>query len=219
MENSEFSLKELCEAAHVTERTVRYYITEGLLPPPQGARAQSRYTPGHLERLQLIQRLKEQDFSLRQIKALLDEKAGPELKPLLNPVYFAGENEEFTGLTAPRQPAPEASFKNNNPPQTTIPPLVLFQSLNRPGQSSTRPVEAKPAHPLIMGFARSWTPDPPEIESDPTLDSAEAQELSQVWEKLTIGPGIELLLEKTIADRNRPHLANLADQIKRKLSQ
>jgi DNA-binding transcriptional MerR regulator len=219
MQGSEFCLKALCEAAHVTERTVRYYIAEGLLPPPQGARAQSRYTASHLERLQLIQRLKEQDFSLRQIKALLDEKARPELKPLLNPVYFAGENEEFTGLSAPRQPAPEAPFKSNTPSQTPIPPLVLFQSLNRTGQSSTRPAEAKPVQPLKMGFARSWTPDPPEIGPDPTPGSVEAQELSQVWEKLTIAPGIELLLEKTIADRNRPHLANLADQIKRKLGQ
>jgi DNA-binding transcriptional MerR regulator len=217
MEDSEFTLKEFCEAAHVTERTVRYYIAEGLLPPPQGARTRSRYTLGHLERLQLIQSLKEQDFSLRQIKALVDKKAGPELKPLLNPGYFAGENEEFSGLSAPRQPAPEAATKNTNLPQTTIPPLVLFQSLNRPGQSSTRPVEAKPTHPLKMGFARSWTPVPPEIEADNTPTSAEGQELSQVWEKVTIAPGIDLLLEKTIADRNRPHLAGLAAQIKRKL--
>src|SRR5690349_20684978 len=88
----EFDLKELCEAAHVTERTVRYYIAEGLLPPPVGIKSQSRYTTVHLERLQLIQRLKEQDFSLRQIKTLLEGKDAANLTPLLDPAYLADED-------------------------------------------------------------------------------------------------------------------------------
>jgi DNA-binding transcriptional MerR regulator len=219
MENSEFSLKELCEAAQVTERTVRYYIAEGLLPPPLGTRAQSRYTSGHLERLKLIQRLKEQDFSLRQIKSLLDGRTTPGLKPLLNPVYFAGEAEESTGPSTSHPATPEPLIQNNSAPESALPPLVLFQSLNRQGQSSTRPLEPKtPPQPLRMGFARSWASKPPETPVI-TPDSPAASELSQVWEKLTIAPGIELLLEKTVADRYRPHLASLAEEIKRKLSE
>lgn len=51
------SLTELTAAADVSVRTVRYYIGEGLLPPPEGAGPGSSYGRGHLDRLRLIQRL------------------------------------------------------------------------------------------------------------------------------------------------------------------
>src|SRR5690349_18596297 len=95
MQDREFDLKELCEAGNVTERTVRYYIAEGLLPPPVGIKSQSRYTTAHLERLQLIQSLKEKDFSLRQIKTLLEGKAAEAIKPLLDPASFSEHAAEF----------------------------------------------------------------------------------------------------------------------------
>ncbi len=39
-----YSLEELTERAGVTVRTVRYYIAEGLLPPPVGGCPRSAYT-------------------------------------------------------------------------------------------------------------------------------------------------------------------------------
>lgn len=220
----EFDLKELCEAAHVTERTVRYYIAEGLLPTPVGVRSQSRYTAEHLERLQLIQRLKEQDFSLRQIKGLLDGKTATGLKPLLDPAYFSGEADEQSDPPLPIQLLPAQDF-NRNLNETVGPPLSIFQSLNQPGINPSGRVETKAPHSLKMGFTRNWTTDRPQLpdqEADspePAPDAPAANELSQLWEKLTIAPGVELMLDKTIADRHRALLANLAEQIKRKLGQ
>src|SRR5689334_6103334 len=65
------TLKELCNAANISERTVRYYIQQGLLPPPQGAGPGSRYSLEHLTRLALIRRLKAALLSLGEIKQLL----------------------------------------------------------------------------------------------------------------------------------------------------
>lgn len=75
-----YSLDELTSAAGVTVRTVRYYIAEGLLPPPVGGGPRTRYTQGHLDRLMLIGRLKDAYMPLKEIRrrlqSLSDEEIG-----------------------------------------------------------------------------------------------------------------------------------------------
>ena len=58
-------------AAGVSPRTVRYYIVEGLLPPPEGAGLGAMYTPAHLDRLRLILRLKDTYLPLKEIRRQL----------------------------------------------------------------------------------------------------------------------------------------------------
>lgn len=67
----EMGLTDLAEAAGVSVRTVRYYITEGLLPPPLGAGPRAAYTAEHLDRLRLIARLKDAYLPLREIRRRL----------------------------------------------------------------------------------------------------------------------------------------------------
>jgi DNA-binding transcriptional MerR regulator len=77
VDEERYGIAELAEAADVSVRTVRYYIAEGLLPPPVTAGARSYYTREHLARLQLIGRLKDAYLPLREIRrhlaALNDE--------------------------------------------------------------------------------------------------------------------------------------------------
>jgi DNA-binding transcriptional MerR regulator len=82
VEQLKYSLKELCQAADVTERTVRYYIKEGLLPPPEGAGPLSRYNYEHWLRLLFIRRLKEDFLPLSEIKTLLTGKTVADLNDL-----------------------------------------------------------------------------------------------------------------------------------------
>jgi len=67
-----YTLDELCTLASVTVRTVRYYIGEGLLPPPTGHGATARYTQDHLDRLLVIGAMKERYLPLREIRRSLD---------------------------------------------------------------------------------------------------------------------------------------------------
>ena len=64
-------------------RTVRYYIAEGLLPPPEGSGPGSSYTQGHLDRLRLIQRLKEAYLPLKEIRRRLSGLSDDEVRSLL----------------------------------------------------------------------------------------------------------------------------------------
>jgi DNA-binding transcriptional MerR regulator len=59
MSPEEYPIRELAERAGVSVRTVRYYIQEGLLPAPDTQGRFASYTEEHLDRLELIRRLKE----------------------------------------------------------------------------------------------------------------------------------------------------------------
>jgi DNA-binding transcriptional MerR regulator len=67
----EYSISELAEAAGVSTRTIRYYVSEGLLPPPVGSGPNSRYTDVHRRQLGIIGRLKAQYLPLREIRRRL----------------------------------------------------------------------------------------------------------------------------------------------------
>ncbi|MFE9042372.1 MULTISPECIES: MerR family transcriptional regulator [unclassified Streptomyces] len=74
-----YTVDELAARAGVTVRTVRFYGTRGLLPPPViGPRRVGRYGPGHLARLALIEELQRQGMTLAAIERYL-EQLPPEL--------------------------------------------------------------------------------------------------------------------------------------------
>lgn len=81
MENSaaEWSVRDLAELAGTSVRTIHYYISEGLLPPPVGATRSAIYSPAHLARLRLIAALRDEGLALANIRQrlapLTDEQA------------------------------------------------------------------------------------------------------------------------------------------------
>ncbi|HWM38215.1 MAG TPA: MerR family transcriptional regulator, partial [Streptomyces sp.] len=63
------TVDQLAARAGVTVRTVRFYSTRGLLPPPIiGPRRVGRYGPDHLSRLALIEELQNQGMTLSAIE-------------------------------------------------------------------------------------------------------------------------------------------------------
>ncbi|WP_309057584.1 MerR family transcriptional regulator [Streptomyces sp.] len=69
-----YTVDELAARAGVTVRTVRFYGTRGLLPPPViGPRRVGRYGPEHLSRLALIEELQRQGMTLAAIERYLEQ--------------------------------------------------------------------------------------------------------------------------------------------------
>lgn len=64
----EYKVSELALKAGVTKRTIHYYISKGLLLPPQGSGVNSIYTDKHLERILLIKKLQEEYMPLNKIR-------------------------------------------------------------------------------------------------------------------------------------------------------
>jgi DNA-binding transcriptional MerR regulator len=76
-------LAQLCDAADVTPRTVRYYIQQGLLPAPETRGPGAHYHEGHLARLRLIRRLQREHLPLGEIRKRVARLTDDEVDSLL----------------------------------------------------------------------------------------------------------------------------------------
>ena len=72
-----YSISELVEGTGVPQRTVRFYIAEGLLDPPLTGGRGARYTDDHGQRLAQIMKLKASGRTLDEVR----EQLGLEMAP------------------------------------------------------------------------------------------------------------------------------------------
>lgn len=79
-----YSLADLERETKTSGRTIRYYISEGLLPPAYGRGPTATYDLGHLLRLRHIVFLKEQRLGLQEIKDRLSGLTDDDIAVLLN---------------------------------------------------------------------------------------------------------------------------------------
>jgi DNA-binding transcriptional MerR regulator len=77
------SIAELADAAGLIRRAIRFYVQQGLLPPPLGAGRGAHYDASHLERLRRIGELQAAGHSLDAIRRVLEGKDVPPPVPPL----------------------------------------------------------------------------------------------------------------------------------------
>jgi DNA-binding transcriptional MerR regulator len=77
-----YTVAELAELADVSRRAIRFYITRGLLAPPEGGGRGAYYTVAHRDRLLALKRLQEGGLSLDEVAAALQARGpvGPVLE-------------------------------------------------------------------------------------------------------------------------------------------
>jgi len=78
-----YTLADLERETGVNARTIRYYITEGLLQPAYGRGPSSTYDSDHLLRLRMIQQFKEERLSLKDIKERLSHLTPEDIAVIL----------------------------------------------------------------------------------------------------------------------------------------
>ncbi|MCF7930615.1 MAG: MerR family transcriptional regulator [Acholeplasmataceae bacterium] len=71
MDKTKYKISELAEAASVTVRTVRYYVSKGLLTPPKEDGMYSYYSEINLKELKLIKAYQEKYLPLDVIREKL----------------------------------------------------------------------------------------------------------------------------------------------------
>ena len=69
----EYKVSELADKAGVTKRTIHYYISKGLLIPPEGSGVNSLYNDEHLQRILLIKKLQAEYMPLNKIREYILE--------------------------------------------------------------------------------------------------------------------------------------------------
>jgi DNA-binding transcriptional MerR regulator len=79
----QYLISELAHKAGVSVRTIRYYISEGLLPSPQVRGRYSVYEEEYIERIKLIKRLKEAYLPIKEIRKKLESQTKDEIEEFL----------------------------------------------------------------------------------------------------------------------------------------
>lgn len=82
-EAHQYSIADLEAETGFNIRTIRYYITQGLLPPAHGRGPSATYDLGHLLRLRMIALLKAAYRPLDEIKARLADLSDQEIAAML----------------------------------------------------------------------------------------------------------------------------------------
>jgi len=71
-DGARFSLSDLARASGIPERTIRFYIQEGIVPRPEGVRRGAYYQVRHLEALLTASRLVASGMSLTAVARMLE---------------------------------------------------------------------------------------------------------------------------------------------------
>lgn len=79
-----YGLGDLERETKTSGRTIRYYISEGLLPPAYGRGPTATYDLGHLLRLRLIASLKDNRLGLQEIRERLNGLTDDDIAAILN---------------------------------------------------------------------------------------------------------------------------------------
>jgi DNA-binding transcriptional MerR regulator len=173
----EWRIAELAARAGVTPRTVRYYVAEGLLPPPGGAGQQRTYSGEHLLRLAAIKRLKEAYLPLDEIRRRLAAVGPGELERLAEAPEAAPPTGALDYIAAvlaaqpPHQPTGGAAAPHP-------PPYHVAQAQQDAGTGR---------HPGAMAQER------PDSEAP----------RSTVWHRAVLAPGVELHYQEGGNDARR----------------
>lgn len=199
------TLGELTEAADVSVRTVRYYIAEGLLPPPEGAGPASSYSAGHLHRLQLIQRLKAAYLPLKEIRRRLSGLDDDEIQGLLAE-GDAARPSPATTVNAAWEPAmsdareylallePRARYH-------TEPLNLAFQAPSAAPPAPVSPTAPPQPDPAQHRLSRAKDIFQARQRTEP--EASDAVQGQGLWHRIALGDEVELVISERVYARYR----------------
>jgi DNA-binding transcriptional MerR regulator len=144
----EYTLQELATIAGVTPRTVRYYISVGLLPSPGQVGPGTRYGDDVLQRVRLIRRLQDQHLPLAEIRSRIEGMDDAEVAAALDTTDDDAEaGSALDYIRSLTRPAPPLH-------RVAAPPAPYLPSLSSPTPAPASSPEP-PEPPGPPGATRS----------------------------------------------------------------
>lgn len=102
-------IRELLSLTRMSERQVRYLISEGFIPAPRGGRANADYGDDHIIAINRYNRLRELGFPPAAIKVLLQSKEGAPF--VVAPGITLVVDPQLLGSAVPIEPILETIHK------------------------------------------------------------------------------------------------------------
>jgi len=189
MGGKRYSISELAYQAQVSVRTIRYYIDEGLLPPPATTGRYATYGADYLTRLSLIKELQNAFLPLKEIRKQINHLTIAEIEELLEQ-YQAKPEEHFS--------AAESSDDSQADPSTAI--EYLSKVLEAHTEEYKKPERSSSHSRRAVSNAVSDDQD------------------AVIYRRFELGEGIELTIPENIYRRHRSILDNWIINAKRNFS-
>jgi DNA-binding transcriptional MerR regulator len=174
------TIQELANEAGVTTRTIRYYVEQGVLPPPDRGRP-AEYTDEHVHLLDLIRQLKEQFLPLEEIRDMMQRLTTEQLQEII-------------------AAAPHKKKETQNLSSAADYIAGVLQA----GSTRQQMKEAAPAPPALARTAATQAiraastalarPAPSQVQTPPATREESTAYIDQpaTWQRVTLAPGIEL---------------------------
>ena len=226
------TIQEVARRARVTPRTIRYYVEQGVLPPPERGRP-ARYTNEHLRRLALIRRLKEQHLPLEEIRDTMSRLSLEEVDELLTRSeahsaqklssaadYISGVLERgATREEMKMQATPQPPQAPPPPPAAARAPAAMPAPASAPMRRRLEEASPSPERaqyqegyaPGQRGTAAYGQSDETPVLGDETTSLSYAPGQETTWRRVPLAPGIELHFQQTNDARINETVARLLE--------
>ncbi|MEJ7811451.1 MAG: MerR family transcriptional regulator [Gemmatimonadaceae bacterium] len=192
-ESEPLDLNQLSELADVTPRTVRYYIQQGLIPPPEGRGPATQYDQSHLDRLNLIRRLQRQHLPLAEIRRQMESLSDAAVAGLVSAPE--GRGRKSSALDYVRD------VLSGRAKEIAVPPPKLA----RMGSPLARPMPMMPMGALGDPEREDLAMAPPDAALAPGMPPpgdlaapSRSGERSQ-WERVALAPDVELHVRRPLS--------------------
>lgn len=204
-----YSLQELAEESGVEARTIRSYIEKGLLPGAEARGPKSFYTAAHLDRLQVIQLLRQANPSvaLQDIRLVLHQLTPQQVEDL------ARGRIQIGGLLQ----IPE----REKPPGSALEYLTAFRQLHLPSLAAPQRDQQRPRDQRRRVTEQDQTAVEQLAEAlralagaSPTPGSARRQ----TWCRFEVTPDIELQVRSGFSEEQLARFQRIADLLRHVLT-
>ena len=164
-------IHELADKAGVSVRTIRYYISQGLLPAPDTKGRYATFNEEYRLRLELIRRLKEAFLPLKEIRDRIAGLDPAQVQDLLDQLDTGTPNLKV-----------DQQFSLSEPPAALYEPKPLDSALDYLSQVMG-----------TQGAARSKPrPNQPIIPTSPARPQSRSPQQVETWQRIELAPGVEL---------------------------
>ncbi len=167
--DARYNLTELADLAGVTPRTVRYYLSQGLLPAVGTAGPGAKYDDAHLARLRVIRRLQRDHQPLAEIRRHLE----------------SFDDAQIIDLAEPRAPEPDVSALD-----------YIHRVLAARAGTAESPTAYAPPAPAMPATQSPIAPTEPaapaaDVTAEPRIERSQ-------WERVVVGPDVEIHIRRPL---------------------
>ncbi len=121
--NEHYDINALSKLTATSVRTLRYWVAEGVLPPPAGRGPAAAVGPGHRDRITLIRRLQDAHLPLAAIRTQLEAMDDPGIAAALAEPSAVAEPQPASAYDYVRQVLAKTA-KQPEPPASSGDPVA-----------------------------------------------------------------------------------------------